>query len=300
MNENSSDPPTRDTDYFGYHVASVWDRIPGLAVRRLTHDHGNIPIPRILPNYRVALSLMTQNRAWLAIGRRVTTQGIFVEGTTVLGQPDEEFDGEMEGCVDLLVLLMEPEFVVARFTETNTNAKHVELRDRPPRPDVGLLDVSRRLINALHHGLAGDELYCDLLMEALVTRVITLHATSPIARLPYQETLSPARLRGLIDFIEANLSTPLRLRDLAAIVATSRAHLARAFRRSTGISLHQYVAQRRLERAYMLLRETSSPLRVVAEQCGFADSAHFSKSFKKAFGATPSSAMKSFRDHAGI
>lgn len=274
------------SSYRGYDVGAAWADTPGLAVRRLTRAGGVVPIPRVLPQYRIALSL-ADNHAWLAIGRRVATRDAFPAGTTVLGQPGDVFDGEMRDRVDVLFFLMEPDFVRARSAGAG-----VELRDLPPRQDIGLLEISRRLVAALDQGAGGDALYCDLAIEALVARLIALHGTAAAGRLPYRETLTSARLRGLIGFVEDNLAGPLRLAELADVAALSRAHFARAFRAATGQAPHRYVLQRRLHRAHDLLRRTDLAVAEIGARCGFADPAHFSRVYRRHFGMPPSAGRR--------
>jgi len=263
--------------YEGYDVGALWTGTPGLAVRRLTRTRGVVPIPRVLPQYRIALSL-GDNRATLAIGNRVATRDAFPAGTAVLGQPGDVFDGEMRDRVDVLFFLMEPEFVGARAG--------LELSNRPLRQDLALLDLSCRLVAVLGEGVRNEALYCDLLIEALVDRLMTLHGADG-GRTPYRETLAPARLKGLIDFIEANLDAPLRLTDLAGAAALSRAHFARAFHAATGQAPHRHVLQRRLQRAHDLLQRTELTVAEIGARCGFADSAHFSRVYRRYFGQPP-------------
>jgi AraC family transcriptional regulator len=279
-------PNTHHVPACGYDVTHVWEREGSFSVRRLVRDRGIVPIPRSLPGYRAALSL-GQNQAWLTVGKRVTAAGGFAPGTNVLGRPGDEFDGEMRDRVDMLLFLMEPCYVGAQFESLGLPGHRTELRDLPARPDPGLLDVGCRLANALRHGLSGDELYCEILIEAMLTRILIRHATVTSGRMPYREILTPAKLRALVAFINENLSSPLRLGDLAAAAALSRAHLARSFRNATGIPLHRYVLHRRLERARSLLSQAGARAQTVAVQCGFADSPHFSKAYRKAYGITP-------------
>jgi AraC-like DNA-binding protein len=276
----------RRPDYHGYEVAQEWLPAPGLSIRRLVREAGMVPIPHCLPGYRVALSL-GQNRASLAIGKRVTTNGSFAPGMSVLGQPGEIFDGEMRDRVDVLLVLMQPSYVAAQLESRGLPGDRAELRDLPPRLDTGLLECGTFLAGALSNGLSGDELYCDILLEALMTRIIARHATLSVGRTPYRESLSPAKLRTLVDFIEGNLVLPLRLDELAAVAALSQAHLARAFRNSLGISLHRYVLLRRLRLARDLLRSSTESIHAIAAQCGFADDAHLAKAYKRAFGLSP-------------
>jgi AraC family transcriptional regulator len=270
----------------GYDITHVWEREGSFSVRRLVRDRGIAPIPRSLPGYRAAFSL-GQNQAWLAVGKRVITAGAFAPGTNVLGQPSDAFDGEMRDRVDMLLFLMEPRYVTAQLESLGLPGNRAELRDLPARPDPGLLDLGCRLADALGHGLSGDELYCEVLLEAMLTRIIIRHTTVTSGRMPYREILTPAKLRVLVAFINQNLSSPLRLGDLAAAAAISQAHLARSFRNATGIPLHRYVLHRRLERARSLLSHAGARVQTVAVQCGFADAPHLSKAYRKAYGITP-------------
>ncbi len=270
----------------GYDVTHAWERGGGCSIRRLVRDRGIVPIPRSLPSYRAVLSL-GQNQAWLAVGKRITAAGSFAPGTNVLGQPDDMFDGEMRGRVDMLLFLLEPCYVAARFESLGLPGHRAELRDLPARQDAGLLDMGSRLVDALGHHMSGDELYCEILLEAMLTRIIIRHATVTSGRMPYREILTPTKLRKLVVFINQNLSSPLRLDDLAAVAALSRAHLARSFRNTTGIPLHRYVLHRRLERARSLLSQAGARVQTVAVQCGFADAPHLSKAYRKAYGITP-------------
>jgi len=284
--DRASDHASPHPHYHGYEVARIWDSDAGFSVRRLVRDRGIVPIPRSLPGYRVALSL-APNRATLAIGRRVTTSGSFAPGTDVLGQPGDDFDGEMRDRVDVLLFLMEPDFVAAQFELRGLPGDRAELRDLPARPDPGLLGAGRRLAEALDGGLDGNELYCEVLIDAMLTRIISRHATLTCGRPPYREDLSPAKLHALLGFIDRNLSSPLRLADLARAAALSPAHLARAFRNASGLPLHRYVLYRRLEKARALLSMPGVKVAAAALQCGFANAAHLSKAYRQAFGIPP-------------
>ena len=61
--------------------------------------------------------------------------------------------------------------------------------------------------------------------------------------------LPGARLRRVTEYIDANLRRVLSLDELSAQVHMSRFHFARLFKRSTGLSPHRFVLQRRIDRA---------------------------------------------------
>ena len=100
--------------------------------------------------------------------------------------------------------------------------------------------------------------------------------------------LSPFVLGNVLAFIEENLGQPLTLAELAAQAALSEYHFARMFRQSTGLAPHQYVMQRRMEKAKALVQNTATPLTDIALACGFNSASHFSNRFRSATGMTPS------------
>lgn len=100
--------------------------------------------------------------------------------------------------------------------------------------------------------------------------------------------LSPFVLRNVLAFIEENLGQPLTLAELAAQATLSEYHFARMFRQSTGLAPHQYVMQRRMEKAKALVQNTATPLTDIALACGFNSASHFSNRFRSATGMTPS------------
>jgi AraC family transcriptional regulator len=88
-------------------------------------------------------------------------------------------------------------------------------------------------------------------------------------------------------YIEEHLAEDLSLSDLAAVVHLSPYHFARIFKESVGFSPHQYVIQRRVERARLLLSTTNWSLTAIAHMAGFAHESHLALHFKRLTGLTP-------------
>ncbi|MFK7736123.1 MAG: helix-turn-helix domain-containing protein [Pirellulaceae bacterium] len=75
--------------------------------------------------------------------------------------------------------------------------------------------------------------------------------------------------------------------DLAEMAGLSRSHFERRFRRAFGVSPRQYLVRIRVENAARLLRESDRTVAQIAQDCGFYDHAHFSRSFGKIMQLTP-------------
>lgn len=100
--------------------------------------------------------------------------------------------------------------------------------------------------------------------------------------------LSNSQTSRLRDFIEAHLSSTIRVDDLGRSVALSRNRFSRAFRRTFGQSPYAYVVRRRALRACEMMLGSAAPLSEVAQDCGFADQAHFTRVFRRVVGESPS------------
>ena len=118
----------------------------------------------------------------------------------------------------------------------------------------------------------------DLLLNNNLNQVVT----KQIAPLPH------AILRRVKNYMEEHLQDKLSLDELAHETDYSRAHFLRMFRAATGKTPHQYLTERRIERAKsMLLEARKVSLIDVAARCGFSSQSHLTRVFRKQVGATP-------------
>jgi AraC family transcriptional regulator len=99
--------------------------------------------------------------------------------------------------------------------------------------------------------------------------------------------LSPAALRRVQLFVEANLGQPIRLNDLAARAALSPFHFARAFKTSAGMTPRAYVEQRRIDQAKRLLVDSTLSLAQISVDVGFGTQSRMTATFKRSTGFTP-------------
>jgi AraC-like DNA-binding protein len=154
-----------------------------------------------------------------------------------------------------------------------------------PDPAVGRLALSLLAADELE-GRAAD-LYSKGVAAAIVARLFGRAPTPAGLAAPARQGLLKWRLRRVFDYIEANLSEPMTLPDLAAAAGLSRMHFASQFRAATGMRPHDFVMRRRIERAEELLRDTALPLVEVALSVGFQTQAHFTTVFRALVLETP-------------
>lgn len=99
---------------------------------------------------------------------------------------------------------------------------------------------------------------------------------------------APAWLRQVRELLQDEPSTLWTNEALAQKAGRHPVHLAKAFRRQFGETIGQHQRRLRLQKARELLAQDNLSLLDITFECGFANQAHFSRSFKAAFGITPS------------
>lgn len=192
----------------------------------------------------------------------------------------------INGDIRLAHLYISPErFALSAVTLLDREPREVELRESTFVEDPKQAALFRQL-SALNWNEPGERLLTSSVAHEMLSHAL-IYQVGQRQNLRLKGGLAPALRRQLRDYIEANLSEPISLGQLAGLAALSEYHFARMFRESFGVPPHRYLLARRLARAQQLLRETAMPLGDVALACGFASASHFSNRFRSALGATP-------------
>ena len=101
-------------------------------------------------------------------------------------------------------------------------------------------------------------------------------------------------VQSVKEFLAANLGERLTLSRIAAHVHCAPGHLCHVFKQLTGVSIHRYSIRLRLAAALDWLPETTD-LSALAMRLGFASHSHFSSTFRREFGVSPSRLRRSLR-----
>ncbi|WP_293202143.1 AraC family transcriptional regulator [Paenibacillus sp.] len=95
-----------------------------------------------------------------------------------------------------------------------------------------------------------------------------------------------------IDYVEQHLHLPIEVDDIAKAAMSSKYHFQRMFHAVTGVTVTQYVRNRRLTLAAQELAGTSCKVIDVALKYGYDSPAAFTKAFHRMHGVTPLEARK--------
>jgi AraC family transcriptional regulator len=104
---------------------------------------------------------------------------------------------------------------------------------------------------------------------------------------PTKGGLTTAQLRHCQEFIEANLTENITLDDLSRTANVSLFHFIRAFKKSTGMTPHRYILDRRVRNAETLLISSNDSVGDIAKAVGFLSAGHFSSAFQKILQIAP-------------
>ena len=130
-----------------------------------------------------------------------------------------------------------------------------------------------------------DEFYKIAAMHALYAAIYQAHKElcKPYVSSERMKILNPA-----IEEINRNFTqNDLCVSHLAALCGVSEVYFRRLFLNALGVSPKEHIIQKRIEYAKSLLRSENFSLCEIALMCGYSESCHFSREFKKRVGVAP-------------
>jgi AraC family transcriptional regulator len=189
-----------------------------------------------------------------------------------------------------LVVMIRPEVIWRAAQEmTDVDPSRVLLLEQPRLRDPLLKQIGLTLMAELEGPAVGERLYVDSLLNTLTLHLIRHYSSlSHHPELPKDRGLPKSKLRRAIDAMQDRLEAGISISELAETAGVSVSHFETLFKRSTGLSPHQYLIRCRVERAKELLRRGDLSLAQVAARSGFCDQGHFGRHFKRSVGVTPS------------
>lgn len=123
-----------------------------------------------------------------------------------------------------------------------------------------------------------------------IQRSLLLLILNEVARASGTHEIPPSRSSLVTDtlrYIERHCLRHLTLREVAASVGRSPAHVTTVLKKATGLSAGEWIVSGRMSEARRLLLLSDEKIDVIAERVGYADATHFIRMFRRAHGATP-------------
>ena len=265
--------------------AMGWTKI---SARRYQHPPANIQAPALL-DHLIFVHLAGPTSVHWKLEDQVAT-GRSIPGQVGIMSANKLNNWQWDGRPDVFHVYLKATFLAEIALQADV--QHFELIDRFGVDDSSIRQICLSILREVTStGFAG-RLYGDFLAQVLAVQLLRRHCVLTPKCSETSGALPSYKLHRALDFVEAHLADEVGVDDIARAASMSTYHFARAFKRSIGSPPHQYVIQRRIERAKELLRLSDAPIMEIAMSVGFATQNHFTTVFGRVCGATP----KQYRD----
>lgn len=141
-----------------------------------------------------------------------------------------------------------------------------------------------------------EKYYFDLERASSADEMLSMCAsqvmefTEGVHRIKKANSYSPP-IRKCCDYIRSRIYEKPTVESIAEAMHFSRSYISHKFRDETGMSIHSYIQQEKVEEAKLLLK-THVPLSDIAANLGFSSQSHFTEAFKRSTGLTPNQYRK--------
>jgi len=99
--------------------------------------------------------------------------------------------------------------------------------------------------------------------------------------------VNDSRVLKSLAYIRKNINQPLNVEMLAEIACVSKDHFIRLFKKETGVTPIQYITQKKIEKAQLLLITEDLSVKEISFMLAYEDHSYFNKLFRKHTGVTP-------------
>lgn len=128
--------------------------------------------------------------------------------------------------------------------------------------------------------------HSEPLSSKLLTNLLT-ELLCAINSTPETDTYIPDTMKAIMRYLEKHFNDPVSLDHLAIRFNISKYHLAREFKKYSGISPHEFLITCRITYAKNALKYSDQPIAAIAEETGTPNVSHFINLFKDREGTTP-------------
>lgn len=201
----------------------------------------------------------------------------------------EQTEWRRDGSSDMLMLYLRQDAIDALSRKHASQAvAGVDIDLKLGTVDPLLEQIALALLGTLKSPPdGGSAIYADGLVQAMVLHLLRIQGASlGRAEVP-SASAGGVALKRVLNLIEVDPGATLSTAVLAEKAGLTPQTFAKSFAKTFGITVHQYVLDRRLDLAKRLLVSTDLPLVDIALRTGFSSQSHLSTAFKRLTGATP-------------
>lgn len=209
---------------------------------------------------------------------------------------------ESEDPYERFVIWVHPDFLIKQSSEKHNLLTCFETSTRNKykllRPESDMLGTIKKSFLKLEKICNSQSFGNDILKKVYLTELLVylnrafLNTHEKEKEIEFDIEFNE-KVNKVIKYINDNLCRDLSLDKLSSSFFVSKYHLLHEFKKYTGYTIYQYIKQKRLILAKMLLKE-GLQVTEVCMRCGFGDYSNFIRAFKKAFGVPPKKYYKMY------
>jgi AraC-like DNA-binding protein len=157
--------------------------------------------------------------------------------------------------------------------------------------DTFLIERSLRRILSLHEK---KDIHRELITSNLIVNIMTelILLSKPME---YDQHFTPNYIHNIKKILNEKYQSRITLDDLANELSISKYHLAKEFKKYTGITINEYLIDRRISHAKEYLKYSDLSISEITFSCGMNNVSHFINLFKDREGITPLNFRKEWK-----
>jgi len=226
------------------------------------------------------------------------TGDIFIFGTNVIHCITDTVADEK---TTLLNIQFEPRLIWSPFSNILTDESRSIFNGKKERIsfDNPIYNDIANIILKIHTEASNKDTGYEILIRAYLCEIIGLLVREYKADTTSQnvetQKESLVNLELSMAYINENLDKKLSLEEIAHVAGFSRTYFSSIFTKFNGLSPWEYITIRRIEKSKHLLKYTSHPIILIAQNCGFSNLSNFNRLFLRIVGTSPSKYRASFK-----
>ena len=283
-------------EYIGSHCSQILDD-NGKYILNPPVDWKGIPVKQTVvpgeaecgPQYTgfpvLSVGLTGVGRRWYRSGGKTIELQSGAPKFDIYGGQYERDYGRWEGESGESICLTLPPSLIERYL--HEDAYHFDLKTSYENIDTSLREMVLLYAKEIRFGFCNGPLFAEGLSLSILGW-LNHHYRLKTKRQPKPKNLSNTYKVRLTEYIDNFLHTDLTIEHLAAVIHVSPSYFSPLFKQTFKVPPHQYVLQRRIEKAALLLRtEKDLTIADIAIMAGFASQAHMTYAFKRYLKHTP-------------
>ena len=191
--------------------------------------------------------------------------------------------------IKILIMVLSKTYL-DNFNEDKDVSKSVRyLRENlVPNEKKFIKNIQEKLLNILdlvmrYEAKWGKKFFAFSKVNEGMGGIITVFIKSIIEIDDYESDV----FENVVDYMENNYNEPDLLAKIHKKFYINRGELSKKFKEKTGMGMHEFLKNIKLDRAYSMLRDRNMKVSEVANMIGYENYGYFSQIFKKHYGVYP-------------